>query len=79
MFFFFSNDPDQELLFQTELSKYCRVNFMGDIDFFLGTTFTYHRHSDGDLSVHLGQAAFTEHIAHRFGIGRIKRMPNMTP
>jgi hypothetical protein len=78
-FVFFSTDPAQELLFQSELSKHCRVDFMGDVDFFLGTAFTYRRHSDGNLSVHLGQAAFIEHIAHRFGVDRMKRVPNMTP
>ena len=79
MLVFFSTDPTLELLFQTELSKHCNVDFMGDVDFFLGTAFTYRRHRDGNLSVHLGQSAFTEHIAHRFGIDGMKRVPNMTP
>ena len=78
-FVFYSTDPAQELLFQRELSKRCKVDFMGDADFFLGTAFTYLRHDDGNLSVHLSQSAFTEHTAHRFGIDSMTRVPNMTP
>ena len=66
---FYSTEPAQELLFQRELSKRCKVDFMGDADFFLGIAFMYRRHDDGNLSVHLSRSAFTEHTAHRFGIG----------
>ena len=52
---------------------------MGDVDFFLGTAFTWLRHDDGNVSVHLSQTAFTEHTAHRFGIDAMTKVPNMIP
>ncbi len=38
-FVFYSTDPAEEELFQTELAKYITVDFMGDVDYFLGTAF----------------------------------------
>ena len=52
---------------------------MGDVDFFLGTAFTWKRHESGHLSVHLCQSAFAEYTAHRFGVDKMNRTPNMTP
>lgn len=46
-FVFYSTDPAQDLLFQQELSKRCKVDFMGGTDFFLGTSYTYRCHDDG--------------------------------
>jgi len=45
----------------------------------LGTAFTWAKHDDGHLSVHLCQSAFTEYTAHRFGVDKMNRTPNMTP
>ncbi|KAL7517026.1 hypothetical protein ACHAWF_000102, partial [Thalassiosira exigua] len=78
-FVFFSSNPAEEKLFQQELAKRCKVDFMGDVDFFLGTAFTWRKHDDGHLSVHMCQSAFSEHAAHRFGVDRMARVPNMTP
>ena len=78
-FVFYSTDPAQELLFKQELKKRCKVDFVGDADFFLGTAFTWRRHNYGNLSVHLSQAAFAEHTAHMFGVAGMARVPNMTP
>ena len=52
---------------------------MGDVNFFLGTAFTWKRHDNGNISVHFSQAAFIEHTAHRFGVNKSPRVPNMTP
>ncbi|KAL7523095.1 hypothetical protein ACHAWF_000367, partial [Thalassiosira exigua] len=78
-FVFFSIDPTEEKLFQHELAKRCKVDFMGDVDFFLGTAFTWRKHDDGHLSVHMCQSAFVKHAAHRVGVHRMARVPNMTP
>jgi hypothetical protein len=78
-FVFYSEDPAAEALFQKELKKHVVVDFMGDVDYFLGTAFTWKRHTDGNLSVHLCQSAFTEFSAHRYGVDRFNRTPNMTP
>jgi hypothetical protein len=78
-FVFYSSDPAAEKKFQEELKKKVVVDFMGDVDYFLGTAFTWKRHPDNHLSVHLCQSAFTEFTSHRFAIDRYNRTPNMTP
>ena len=47
---------------------------MGDIEYFLGTLFTWLKHKDGKISV-----AFTEFTAHQFLVHTTKKVPNMTP
>ena len=78
-FVFYLSDPAEEALFRAELSRRLNVDFMGDVDFFLGTAFTWKRHENGHLSVHLCQSAFAEYTAHRFGVDKMNRTPNMTP
>eukprot|EP00804_Cyclotella_cryptica_P008738 CCRYP_018465-RC/>CCRYP_018465-RC protein AED:0.27 eAED:0.26 QI:0/-1/0/1/-1/0/1/0/969 len=78
-FVFYSTDPKQENLFMNELKQRVVVDFMGPVDWFLGTAFTWKRHNDGNLSVFLSQSAFTDYTAHRFAVDRIKPAPNMTP
>jgi hypothetical protein len=69
-FVFYSSDPQAERQFQEELKKKVVVDFMGDVDYFLGTAFTWKRHPNNHLSVHLCQSAFTEFTAHRFGVDK---------
>ena len=52
---------------------------MADVGFFLGTAFTWIRQSNGHLSVHMTQMAFTEFSAHRFGVDTTNPVPNKTP
>ena len=52
---------------------------MGDVDYFLGTDFTWLQHIDGKIYVHLCHSAFTEFIARRFLVQSAKKVPNMTP
>ena len=78
-FVFYSTDPEEEKRFMSELKKRVVVDFMGDVDWFLGTAFTWKRHPDGNLSVHLSQSAFTDFTAHRFGVSKYNQTPAMTP
>lgn len=78
-FVFYSTNDAEEELFRQVLQSQITVDFMGDVDYFLGSAFLWQRHSNGHVSVHLSQSAFTEHTAHRFGLDRFKRVPNMTP
>ncbi|KAL7459292.1 hypothetical protein ACHAWC_010958 [Mediolabrus comicus] len=78
-FVFYSTNDAEEELFRQVLQSRVTVDFMGDVDYFLGSAFLWQRHSNGHVSVHLSQSAFTEHTAHRFGLDRFKRVPNMTP
>ena len=52
---------------------------MGDVDYFLGTVFTWIQHIDGNFSIHLCQSEFTEFISHWFLVQNANRVPNMTP
>jgi hypothetical protein len=78
-FVFYSEDPAIEKAFQEQLKQKVVVDFMGDVDYFLGTAFTWKHLPGGHLSVHLCQSAFTEFTAHRFAIDRYNRTPHMTP
>eukprot|EP00956_Cyclotella_meneghiniana_P020999 scaffold37679_cov76-Cyclotella_meneghiniana.AAC.13 len=79
-FVFFSEDPTEEELFKKALGT-CTVpiDWMGTVDYFLGTAFQWKRHDDGHLSVLLTQSAFTEYSAHRFAVDKLNPVPNMTP
>eukprot|EP00804_Cyclotella_cryptica_P030501 CCRYP_008547-RA/>CCRYP_008547-RA protein AED:0.40 eAED:0.59 QI:0/-1/0/1/-1/1/1/0/288 len=61
------------------LASKIKVDFMGTVDYFLGTAFTWKRHADGELSAFLSQTAFTEYMAHRFAVDTINPVLNMTP
>ena len=75
----YSSDPAEEELFRNTLAQRIAVDFMGDVDYFLGTAFTWRRHDDEHVSVHLCQSAFTEFTAQRFGVDKMNQTPNMTP
>ena len=78
-FVFYSTSDEEEELFRKSLQSKVAVDFMGDVDYFLGSAFLWKRHEDGHVSVHMSQSAFTEHTAHRYGLDKFKRVPNMTP
>ena len=46
----------------TALEKHVVVNFMGQINWFLGTAFPWKSHKFGNVSVHLLQSAFTKFL-----------------
>jgi hypothetical protein len=79
-FVFFSEDPAEEENFKLAMQD-CTVpiDWMGTVDYFLGSAFNWKCHSDGNLSVLLTQSAFVEYSAHRFAINRLSPVPNMTP
>ena len=52
---------------------------MGDVDYFLGTLFTWLKHKDVNISVHLRQSAFTEFTACRFSVHTSNKVTDMTP
>ena len=55
-FVFYSYDPTQEELFKTLLQEKIQADFMGNVDYFLGTVFNWPQHTDGNISVHLRQS-----------------------
>ena len=54
-FVFYSSDPTQEDPFKTLLQEHIQVDFMVDVEYFLGTAFTWLKHKDRNISVHLCQ------------------------
>ena len=76
---FYSSYPTHEALFKTLLLEQIQVNFMGDVDYLLGTAFTWIKHKDGKIFVHLCQSAFTEFTSHRFLVHTTNKVPNITP
>jgi len=78
-FVFFLTSPEEEELFRQELAANIKVDFMGDVDYFLGSAFTWKRLPDGHISVHLCQSTFTEFTSQRFGVDHMNPVPNMTP
>ena len=52
---------------------------MGDVDYLLGTAFTWFKHKEGNISVHICQCEFTELTAHWLLVQSANKVPNMTP
>ncbi|KAL7485591.1 hypothetical protein ACHAW6_012973 [Cyclotella cf. meneghiniana] len=78
-FVFYSESTEEEQFFRQTLSSQCNVEFMGPLDYFLGTAFTWQHHKSGNLSVHLSQTVFTEYITHCFAVDNMNPIPQMTP
>lgn len=78
-FIYFSPDPDVELAFEEALATRVKVDFMGDVDYFLGTQFTWTRHDDGHVSVHLSQEGYVNQVVEAMGLQDSNVSPTMTP
>ena len=52
---------------------------MGGVDYFLGNAFTWLKHADRNISVHLRQLVFTDFITRQFSFHTANRVTNMTP
>ena len=51
---------------------------MGNVDYFLGTAFTWLQDAEDEISVHLFQSKFTEFTAHICSVHTANKVPNMT-
>ena len=76
---FYSSYPNQEALFKIILQEHIEVDFMGDVEYLLGTAFTWIKHKYRAISVHLCQSALTEFTYHWFLVQIANKVPNMTP
>ena len=52
---------------------------MGYVDYFLCNTFTWLKHKDGNISVHICQSEFTEFTDHWFLVHTANKVSNITP
>jgi hypothetical protein len=64
-FVYFSKDPAVETLFCCLLSKGCKVDFMGIVEWFLGVHFTW-RITPSSVDVHLNQSGFATNLVKSF-------------
>ena len=78
-FVFYSSDPAQEELFKTLLQEHIKVDFMVNVNYFLGAVFNWLQHENGNISLYLWQSAFTEFTARWFSVHTFNKVPNITP
>lgn len=78
-FIYFSPNPDIEKHFEQALTSKAKVDFMGQIDYFLGILFDWRWHKDGSISVHLSQEAYANQIVESLGLSDSVSSPTMMP
>lgn len=78
-FVYFSEDDDVEKRFERLLGDRIKCDFMGTVNWFLGTHFEWADHADGALSVHLSQAAYAQNIVERLKLDDSNFNPKATP
>ncbi len=77
-FVYFFDDPYVERLFERLLSSLVTVDFMGTVEWFLGTHFQWHKTGD-EVSVHLSQTGFAAHLVEDNNAHLRKTTPDATP
>ena len=78
-FVFYLSEPTHEELLKNLLQEKIQVDFMRNVDYWLGTAFNWLQHTSGNISVHLCQFTFTELTTHHFSVHTPNKVPNMTP
>jgi hypothetical protein len=77
-FIYFLDDPAVECQFEQLLMGMVTVEFMENIDWFLGTHFQWSC-SNNDVSVHLNQTGFAAHLVKDNNVHTCNISPNATP
>ena len=77
-FVYFSVDDETEAMFQRILSRLIKVEFMGVVEWFLGTHFSW-RHNDEETAAHLNQAGFSRNLVERFNLQDMNINSHSTP
>lgn len=76
---YYSTSDASEKRFEEILSSQFTISFMGIVNWFLGTHFTWLTLPDGNLSVHLSQVAFAQNLVERYRQNNINPNPRATP
>jgi hypothetical protein len=76
---YFSSSDRVEKQFESLLSTIGNNDFMGQITHFLGIEFTWHHHSDGNVSVNLTQQSFVETLLETLGFSSGNQLTFTTP
>ena len=77
-FVYFSASDETEAKFERLLADMVKVEFMGVVEWFLGTHFVW-RHNSSETACHLNQAGFARNTVETFGIQERSRTPGCTP
>ena len=77
-FVYFSTDPAVERQFEQLLAKYVTVDFMGTVEWFLGTHFQWSSAPD-NVSVHMNQTGFAAHLVEANNVHTRNITPDATP
>ena len=77
-FVYFSASDEVEAKFQRILSKMIDVEFMGVVEWFLGTQFTWRR-DKSETACHMCQAGFSRNLVEQFGRADKMMSPDATP
>jgi len=78
-FVYFSEDAAVESRFENILKSDFKIDFMGTVNWFLGTHFKWSEHHDGHLSVLLSQKAFAQNLVERHRLGSVNYNPRVSP
>ena len=78
-FVYFSDDLEVERRFERFRAAKLKVEFMGTVNWFLGTHFEWSSHLDGALSVHFSQEAYAQNIFETHRLADITLNPLATP
>jgi hypothetical protein len=67
-FKYFSTSNETEKLFEKLLGAKCKVDFMGEVSWFLGCKYEWEQFPDGNLTVSITQTAKTEDLLETHGM-----------
>ncbi len=77
-FVYFSEDPQVKRRFKQLLADLVTVDFMGTVDWFLGTHFQWSSSPDS-ISVHMNQTGFSVHLVKDNNVHTRNIIPDATP
>jgi hypothetical protein len=77
-FVYFLKDPAVEALFCCLLAEWCKVNFMGIVNWFLGLHFSW-RITPLAVTVHLNQSSLAFNLVESFSLSNRSQTPTATP
>ena len=78
-FVFFLDSDAEEYRFKKLLNKKVATDFIGNVDFFLGSSFKWNWCPDVNISVHISQQSFAKNTTFCFSLKDCNRVPLMTP
>jgi hypothetical protein len=77
-FIYFSNNTAVEEKFERILSRLINVDFMGTVEWFLGTHFSWRQTSE-ETAVHMNQSGFSRNLVERYDLQDRNVTPVCTP